>query len=41
MKTKYRTSEAFNGAIVAGDQNEDGTMFAYAIGYDWQGGAKG
>ena len=40
-KAKYRASEPFQGPIVAADQNEDGTMLAYAVGYDWQGGAVG
>lgn len=34
-KAKYRASEPFQGPIVAADQNEDGTMLAYAVGYDW------
>ena len=40
-RSKYRSSEPFHGAIVCADSNEDGTMFVYAIGYDWSRGAEG
>ena len=34
-KSKYRSSEIFPEPIVAADQTDDGTLFAYGIGYDW------
>ena len=40
-KSKYRASEQFPEPIVAADFNEDGTLLAYAIGYDWHKGAEG
>lgn len=40
-RAKYRTSSTFPSAIVAADQTQDSTMFAYAIGYDWARGAEG
>lgn len=40
-KSKYRSSEPFPEPIVAADFTEDATLFAYAIGYDWQKGAEG
>ena len=40
-KSKYRSSEPFPDAIVSADFNEDGSLLAYAIGYDWQRGAEG
>ena len=40
-KSKYRASEPFPEPIVAADFNEDGTLLAYAIGYDWHKGAEG
>jgi mRNA export factor len=40
-RAKYRASELFPGAIVAADLVDDGTMFAYAIGYDWARGFEG
>ena len=40
-KSKYRSSEPFPEPIVAADQTEDGQLFAYGIGYDWQRGAEG
>jgi mRNA export factor len=40
-RAKYRASEAFSGAIVCADQNEDGTLFAFSVGYDWSRGFEG
>jgi mRNA export factor len=40
-KAKYRTSECFPGSVVAADQTDEGTIMAYAIGYDWSQGSEG
>jgi mRNA export factor len=40
-RAKYRASKQFPSPIVAADQSEDASMFAYSIGYDWSQGAEG
>ena len=39
-KSKYKTSKKFPSPITAGDFNFDGTLLAYAVGYDWSMGAE-
>ena len=41
LKSKYKSSKKFPSPITAGDFNQDGTLLAYAIGYDWSLGAEG
>ena len=40
-KSKYKSSKKFPSPMTAGDFSWDGTLIAYAIGYDWALGAEG
>lgn len=40
-KSKYKSSKKFPSPITACDMSDDGTMIAFAIGYDWSRGAEG
>lgn len=40
-KSKYKASKKFPGPLTAASFTEDGTLLAYAIGYDWNLGAEG
>jgi mRNA export factor len=40
LKSKYKSSKKFPSPMTAGDFSEDGSLIAYAVGYDWSMGAE-
>jgi len=40
LKSKYKSSKKFPSPMTAGDFSHDGSLMAYAVGYDWSMGAE-